>query len=251
MLVKCDAGQLEWRTLVELSRDPVALQEILDGEDTHTKNQVLFGLPSRLIAKVYLFRTIYRGSGWSFANDPDFMHVSDKPSFWDDIGEKFYGKYEGINNKHMEWADCVTGNRVITIPSGREWLIPMGSKVSRYGTESFIPWTVLTNYPNQGLGADVMMLVRLSLWKRVKASKREIKFISTVHDDIKFDCREKDVQWLVDTCHSVFADLHENIYRCWKYNWVVPMPCEVFKGMDMLNMTEVKPSNDLTYLKVS
>lgn len=247
MLVKCDAGQLEWRTLVELSRDPIALQEILDGEDTHSKNQVLFGLPSRLIAKVYLFRTIYRGSGWSFANDPDFMHVSSVPKFWDDIGEKFYSKYSGIAACHDAWKDKVLAQQPIVIPSGREWLIELG-RDKRTG-EVKIPWTVLTNYPNQGLGADVMMLVRLSLWKRVKASGREIKFISTVHDDIKFDCREKDVQWLVDTCHSVFADLHENIYRCWKYNWVVPMPCEVFKGMDMLNMVEVEPSNDLTYLR--
>lgn len=248
MLVKCDAGQLEWRTLVELSRDPIALQEILDGEDTHSKNQVLFGLPSRLIAKVYLFRTIYRGSGWSFANDPDFMHVSSVPKFWDDIGEKFYSKYSGIAACHDAWKDKVLTQQPIVIPSGREWLIELG-RDKRTG-EVKIPWTVLTNYPNQGLGADVMMLVRLSLWRRVRASGREIKFISTVHDDIKFDCREKDVQWLVDTCHSVFADLRDNIYKCWGgYNWVVPMPCEVFKGMDMLNMVEVEPSNDLTYLR--
>lgn len=247
MLVKCDAGQLEWRTLVELSRDPIALEEIINKEDTHTKNQLLFGLPTRLIAKVYLFRTIYRGNGWSFANDPDFMHVSTSPQFWDDIGEKFYSKYVGIDKQHQVWKDNVVSNQVITIPSGREWFIEM-TRDKRSG-ELKIPWTVLTNYPNQGLGADVMMLVRLSLWRRVRASGREIKFISTVHDDIKFDCREEHVQWLVDTCYQVFADLQENIKRSWNYEWVVPMTCEVFKGMDMLNMEEVKPSNDLTYLR--
>lgn len=240
MLVKCDAAQLEWRTLVELSRDPIALAEILNNEDTHTKNQHLFNLPSRLIAKIYLFRTIYRGSGWSFANDPAFMHVSTKPQFWDDIGAKFYGKYGGIDNCHQRWKDCVVGGQPISIPSGREWLISMAQD-QRTG-ELRIPWTVLTNYPNQGLGADVMMLVRLSLWRRLKASGREIKFISTVHDDIKFDTPEENVQFIADTCHQVFADLQKNIKLCWGYDWVVPMTCEVYRGNNMLDMDEVKPS---------
>ena len=243
MLVKVDAGQLEFRTLVELSRDPVALTEIIDKEDIHTKNQLLFNLPSRLISKIYLFRTIYRGSGWSFANDPQFMHVSTDPKFWDEVGEKFYAKYAGINACHERWKDCVVDGRVISIPSGREWLIPLTT--DRRG-EMKIPWTVLTNYPNQGLGADVMMLVRLELWKRLKGTG--VKFISTVHDDIKFDCEEKDVQMVVDHCYDVFSRLQGTIEQWWKYQWVVPMTCEVYKGMDMLNMEEVKPSNDLSYL---
>lgn len=56
MLVKVDAKALEWRVAVELSGDKVGLQEILDGVDNHADNQKRFGLPSRLIAKTYLFR---------------------------------------------------------------------------------------------------------------------------------------------------------------------------------------------------
>lgn len=58
MLLKVDAKalQLEWRVAVELSGDKVGLQEILDGVDSHADNQQRFGLPSRLIAKTYLFR---------------------------------------------------------------------------------------------------------------------------------------------------------------------------------------------------
>lgn len=224
---------MEWRTLVELSRDPVALAEIIDKEDTHSKNQVLFDLPSRLIAKIYLFRTIYRGSGWSFANDPAFMHVSSSPQFWDEVGEKFYTKYSGINHCHNRWKDLVLAGKPIQIPSGREWLIELGR--DRNG-DIKIPWTVLTNYPNQGLGADVMMLVRLMLWRRLKGSG--VKFISTVHDDIKFDCKEKDVQRVVDTCYEVFQDLPGQIKRVWNYEWVVPMTCETFAGMNFLDAYE-------------
>ena len=236
MLVKCDAGQLEWRTLVELSRDEVALAELLTGEDFHAKNQGVFNLPSRLIAKIYLFRTIYRGSGWSFANDPAFMHVSSNQKFWDDIGEKFYGKYSGIDRCHQKWKDLVLAQHPITIPSGREWIIELGR--DRYG-ELKIPWTVLTNYPNQGLGADVMMLVRLMLWRRLKGSG--VKFISTVHDDIKFDTPEKHVKLIADTCAEVFNDLPAQMKRVWNYEWVTPMTCEVFQGNNMLDMEKIFP----------
>lgn len=56
MFIKVDAQQLEWRVALELSRDWVGINEIIDKEDVHSKNQVAFELPSRLIAKIYLFR---------------------------------------------------------------------------------------------------------------------------------------------------------------------------------------------------
>ena len=83
MLIKIDAQQLEWRTAVWLSNDTTGIKEINSGEDAHSANEVAFGLPSRLIAKRYLFRTIFRGSGYAFSMDPDFSPVSDSPDFWD------------------------------------------------------------------------------------------------------------------------------------------------------------------------
>lgn len=76
-LLSCDAAGLEFRVVTELSNDPVALAEILNKEDIHSNNQTAFSLPSRLIAKIYLFRTIFnRGNGYAFTVDADFMHVS-------------------------------------------------------------------------------------------------------------------------------------------------------------------------------
>ena len=164
------------------------------------------------------------------------MHVSSDQKFWDNIGEKFYGKYCGIDRCHQGWKDLVVSGRPITIPSGREWIIELGR--DRYG-ELKIPWTVLTNYPNQGLGADVMMLVRLMLWRRLKGSG--VKFISTVHDDIKFDTPEKHVDLIKNTCAEVFNDLPAQMKKVWNYEWVVPMTCEVFQGNNMLDMEKIYP----------
>ena len=144
MLIQCDASQLEWRVALELSQDPVGIQEVLNKEDTHSLNEKAFSLPSRLIAKIYLFRTIFRGSGWSFANDPNFMHVSSDPAYWDNVNEKFYEKYNGLDKKHKEWAQLVASGKPITSPLGRFWPIDLGT--DKKGN-IFIPWTILTNYP--------------------------------------------------------------------------------------------------------
>jgi DNA polymerase-1 len=233
MLIQCDASQLEWRTLLELAKDQVGIDEILGGEDTHAKNQVAFDLPSRLIAKIFLFRTIYRGSGWSFANDPDFMHVSTSPDFWDEMNAKFYGKYKGIDAVHQRWKDTVMGGKVIVGPFGRSWSCP---PKRNYRGELKVPWTTLTNYPVQGTGADLMMLARIMAKKRIQDANISCDFISTVHDSIVLDCRTSELQQLREIFDSVFADLPSRIYSIFGYNWTVPMACESKFGPDMKNM---------------
>jgi DNA polymerase I len=237
MLVQVDASQLEWRTIVELSGDEVGYAEIVEGQDTHTLNQEAFGLPSRFVAKIYLFRTIYRGQGFSFANDPKFMHVSTSPKFWDDVGLKFYRKYHGIDECHKRWASSVVSRRPLVGPTGRTWDIEMGMD---YNGNSKIPWTILTNYPVQGTGADVMMVARISFARRLKMSGIPALLISTVHDSIVVDCEKKYVPSVTNLFYQVFDDLVDNLNRCFGINWRTPLGCEVKVGMDMLNMEKVE-----------
>lgn len=208
-------------------------------EDIHANNQHAFELPSRLISKIYLFRTIFRGSGWSFANDPDFMHVSANPQFWDELNIKFYTKYAGIDKQHNVWKDLVVSGRNIEGPFGRSWSISM--KRDNRG-ELKIPWTMFTNYPVQGTGADVMMFVRISAYKRIRAAKIPCDFISTVHDSIVVDTQQKYVQAIVDIFHQVFDDLPINFKAAFGYTWTVPMTCECKQGMNMKEMQKVKRS---------
>lgn len=236
MLLQADASQLEWRTILELARDWVGISEIVDGDDVHSNNEKAFKLPSRLIAKIYLFRTIFRGSGWSFANDPDFMHVSKDPQFWDNLNEKFYKKYYGIADQHQRWADEVVAGRPIQGPLGRAWTIGMNEG---FGDSRRIPWTMLSNYPVQGTGADVMMLARVSAHKRIKALGIPCDFVSTVHDSIVVDTRERYVPELVPVFHAVFADIPKNIKANFGYEWIVPMACECKTGMNMKEMKKV------------
>jgi DNA polymerase I-like protein with 3'-5' exonuclease and polymerase domains len=228
---------LEWRTLLELSQDPVGIQEVLEKQDAHALNQVAFDLPSRLIAKIYLFRTIFRGSGYAFARDPEFMHVSSDPKFWDGIGEKFYKKYNVIDKCHNDWAALVAKGLPITGPLGREWFL---SNRNAKG-ELFVPWTTLTNYPVQGTGADIMALARVSFARRLKASGLPVLLVSTVHDSIVVDCPdERYIQSIVNMFHQVFDDIPVNIKRMFGYTWTVPMDCECKIGKNMKDMEKIK-----------
>lgn len=233
MLFQVDASQLEWRTALELSHDSVGISEILGGEDTHAKNQEAFELPSRLIAKIFLFRTIFRGSGWSFANDPDFMHVSTDPAFWDGMNEKFYKKYNGLDTTHKHWKDEVLSGKPIVGPLGRSWTIPI--RRDSHG-ELKIPWTTLSNYPVQGTGADLMMLVRLSAKRRIQEAGIECDWLSTVHDSIVLDTHTRHLEQLRDIFDRVFADLPSNIWKLFRYHWTVPMTCESKYGINMKDM---------------
>lgn len=242
MLIACDASQLEWRTIVQLSQDKTAIAEIVQGQDTHALNQEALHLPSRLIAKIFLFRTIFKGSGYSFANDPDFMHVSASPKFWDEMNAKFFEKYKGIDICHKKWAEIVVQGKPLVSPLGRQWTVPM--KINFRG-EMVIPWTVLTNYPVQGTGADIMMLVRIMAYKRIKADavlSNYVVFVSTVHDSIVVDTPTAYVQNVVDIFHSCFRDLQKTILKNFNYNWNVPMDCECKMGMNMKDMKKVKPT---------
>lgn len=236
MLIACDASQLEWRTLLFLSQDQTGIREVLEKQDAHALNQVAFDLPSRLIAKIYLFRTIFRGSGYSFSRDPDFMHVSDKSSYWDSVGEKFYKKYNGIDKCHNEWASTITRGLPLVGPLGREWSISNRDKKG----ELFIPWTTLTNFPVQGTGADIVALARVSFARRLKAKGWPVLLISTVHDSIVCDCPDpKYIQPTINLFHQVFDDIPSNIKRMFGVDWNVPMDCECKIGLNMLDMKKV------------
>lgn len=241
MLVQCDASQLEWRTILELARDPVGIREVLEKQDAHALNQKALNLPTRNIAKIFLFRTIFRGNGYSFANDPNFMHVSASPKFWDEMNRKFFEKYHVIDYCHKKWSEYVLNGQPIPGPLGRSWSCPL--RVDERTGEMKIPWTTLSNYPVQGTGADIMMLVRIMAYKRIKNDpilRDFVVFVSTVHDSIVVDCPVQFVKGVVAIFESCFADIPKMIKNNFGYDWIVPMNCECKQGMNMKDMEKIK-----------
>lgn len=232
MLIQCDASQLEWRAALELSQDSVGIQEILNGEDTHSLNEKAFQLPSRLIAKIYLFRTIFRGTGYSFSVDNDFMHVSSDPAYWDDVNTKFYAKYRGLDKKHHDWKTELENTGRIVGPFGRFWIVPV---INKYGK---LNWTQWTNYPVQGTGADIMALARVSFKNKLfkQSWSHLVKLVSSVHDSLVVDAPSELLEPIAALFYETFKDLQANIKKIFDYEWKVPLACEVKFGPNMKDM---------------
>lgn len=240
-IVNADTKSLEWISYLFISQDKVGIEEWLafcDNpklNDIHTKNQKDLNLVSRLIAKIFLFRCIYRGPAFAYSMDPDFANVSKSPKFWQGIIDKFFDKYRGLNACHTKLIQEVTRTGQTVSPFGRvhqhekkkgEWYIPD-----------------ITNHINQGCGADVMVVARVLAFKRWKDLGLEGHFISTVHDSIVMDVPDDNVKAAAKMLFGVFKDLPKAISQAYKVNWNLPLLCEIGYGPNQKDLTEIKESD--------
>lgn len=238
MLINLDAKALEWVAAVYLSQDTVGLQELKDNVDIHSVNQAAFHLPSRLIAKKYLFRMIYGGSAWSYANDIEFQAVSTKPAYWQNVIDKTYEKYEGLGKWHNKLQKEVSLTGKLVMPTGRVYTYTR-KKSERTGEMKW-PVTTILNYPVQGFGADLMTIIRISLHKRLRKAGLKALLLCTVHDSILIDCIMEEVDDVIKIIFKVFEDLPRNFEKIFGVVLNVELKVEVQVGKDWKNMIDIK-----------
>ena len=243
MIVNVDAKALEWCTELFLSQDKVGIDEwqgVIDDptkNDIHRANQTAFNLPSRLIAKVFLFRWIYRGSAYAYSMDNDFKGVSRKVDFWQEVIDRYYNKYSGIYDFHIRIIKEAKKNGVLTSPFGRSY-----NYAPTKNWRGELVWSEpdITNYINQGLGADVMAVARVVIRQRMKREGLKSKLILTVHDSVVADCPDVEVKAVASLFDLTFRELPKLITQAYGVDWNVPMLGEVSVGPNMLELTEVK-----------
>ena len=249
MIINADAKSLEWVVGSYLSKDGLAYEEIFAGVDIHTVNQIAFKLPGwkdaaqglktkdaafgRLIAKIFLFRLMYGGSAYSYANDPEFTSVSTSEKYWQKVIDAFYDKYKGFANWHISIVQEVTTTGKLVMPTGRIYTFERDSRGDW-------PITTIKNYPVQGLGADIMSLVRVSFSRRFLEKGFVGKQINTVHDSIVVDAPSNEVEAIAKLFHEVFRDLPANFERVFKVPFDLPLRAEVSCGNNMKQLTEIE-----------
>ena len=237
MLLNADAKALEWVCAAYLSQDKTAIQEIHGKIDQHTDNQTRFGLPSRLIAKTFVFRLIYGGSAFSYANDPNFKEIGDE-TYWQHVIDQFYKKYTGLKAWHDEIFLRAKKDNKLTMPTGRTYdYLP---EINSQGNLKY-PRTRILNYPVQGLGADLMAIARVSLRNRL-AGVEGVKLINTVHDSIMLDydpkvCYTNSIVEIVNNC---FNDIPKNFNMLFGKDFNLPMRVDIQTGSSWGNLEDVK-----------
>lgn len=232
-LVNGDVSGLELVTAAQLSGDQVLKKEIrTNTKQIHTDNQNRFGLPTRTIAKIFVFRLLYGGSAYSYAHDPDFGEVGFSQKQWQNVIDEFYDKYQGIKTWHEGLIREFWEKRRIEIPSGRFYPL----ELNKYGKP---PETVIKNYPVQGFGADLVKLARLEFMKQLKASKLEAKFICTIHDSLVADCPSVEVDAVARLLKNSIEKVPNLCKQVWDYNFDLPLTCEIQVGNNKKDMKEL------------
>lgn len=233
MFVNCDASSLEVNCAAFLSQDKVLIDEIKNGLDIHSRNQEAFGLPSRLIAKILVFRILFGGTEHSFARDPDFTCVSSSKEYWVKVLEKFYSKYKGLAQWHTEIVQEVIQTGELKVKTGRRYSFIRNERGDW-------PVTNIKNYSVQGLGADLMAIARVDFAKRFWNSEIEGKLRITVHDSIVVDVPKKDVDRVCQLYYDVFRDIPRNFKSIFGVEYNLELGCEIKTGPDMGHLEKVK-----------
>jgi DNA polymerase I-like protein with 3'-5' exonuclease and polymerase domains len=242
IIIEADARQLEWRVAVWLSQDKVGMEEIRNGVDAHSDNQKRFKLPSRLIAKTYLFRLIYGGSAYSYANDPNFTEASSSEKFWQGVIDETYAKYYGLARWHKSLMHEATTTGRVVIPTGR--IYEFEPKMKRGSMEW--PRTDILNYPVQGMAAELVAIARVAAYNRYQNTswKEKVKFINTVHDSIILDADvDEGSELMYNICiwlEKVYEDINGNFYRMFKKELNVEMAGEIKYGPTWGDLKEFK-----------
>jgi DNA polymerase I-like protein with 3'-5' exonuclease and polymerase domains len=256
LILKADAKQLEWRVKAYLSRDPIAIEEILAGVDMHSVNQAAFGLPSRLIAKVYVFRQIFadafsemgfRRPAYAYANDVEFMAVSPSVKFWTKVTEEFYHKYKGMYQHGLNLIEEVYRTGKVVNPTGRAYEF---SLVRNRRGEPDLPRTQILNYPVQGLAAELMCLARVVLRKRLIKQgyyRNGVLLINTVHDDIELDVDNNPelIYNISIELENLFNELPKLFEEYYGVEFDVPLAGEVSYGPNLKDLKEFKREENI------
>lgn len=97
----------------------------------------------------------------------------------------------------------------------------------------------ICNHINQGCGADVMAVARVSCYNKWKQNNMTGKLISTVHDSLVADVPEEEIMKAAHIFNEVYRDLPLNISKCYKVNWTLPLICETTYGPTMADEMEI------------
>ena len=234
MIVNVDGKALEWYAGTYLSGCPVAWDELVNDYDIHSANQEAFGLPSRLIAKKFLFRLIFGGTEYSYANDPDFTHVSTSQKYWKRAIDKFHEKYYGWSDWWVRlMQEATTTGKIVNPVTGRTYQYEKNWRGEW-------PETTIKNYIVQGFAADLMSIARVSFHRRFHNEGISGLIVNTVHDSIVVDVQKKDVDKTVEMFYNVFDDLPTNVEKLFGTEFTLPLRCEVSIGPNMYDLEEVK-----------
>lgn len=100
----------------------------------------------------------------------------------------------------------------------------------------------IINYPVQGLGADLVAIGRVTMWRRlgkIIESEYPLLFVSTVHDSVDIDVNlglDKPMERCYTICRIIknsIRDIPLNFYRLFGQEFDLPIDAEIKYGNNL------------------
>ena len=227
-ITEADYAQLEFRVAAALSKDEVALQDILNGVDAHgTTAELLtgYGQPTtRQEAKTHTFKPLYGGTS---GTDAEQAYYRD-----------FLRRYKGIAEWHKKLVAISTKFKSLSLPTGREYRFPWAIKNER----GYISGTTkIKNYPVQGFAtADIVPIATINLYNLMKKNKVKSLIINEVHDSIVVDTYPKEEGLIAKLMCKAMLGVIDTLKEDFNYTLGVPLEVEVKNGTNWLSMEKIR-----------
>jgi DNA polymerase-1 len=226
-ILEADFAQLEFRTAAYLSQDKIAMKEINDGFDVHSYTASVITesgqKTSRQEAKAHTFAPLYGATGFGRTNAEAKYY------------EQFTQKYKGVASWHSRLAKEALETRMITTPSGRQFLFP---DVERRMNGTVSHFTQIKNYPVQSFAtADVVPLVLIEIDKALDRYNSCV--VNTVHDSIVIDIHPQETEDVLNIIRNMNRTLNNLINITFKIDFNVPLLLEAKIGDNWLDTKDV------------
>jgi DNA polymerase I-like protein with 3'-5' exonuclease and polymerase domains len=158
-----------------------------------------------------------------------FNGISSSEKFWQRGIDTFYDKYKGLHKWHTKIVQEVTTTGRLVMPTGR---------IYTYQKDKRGEWprTTILNYPVQGLGADLMMIGRISFFRRLSMSGLTALLVSSIHDSLVVDSPTEVCYNICKILKESIQDIPMNFERLFGVPFNLPIRSEITIGPNKKDM---------------
>ena len=228
ILISADYNQIEMRILADLADVKELKKAFKNNEDIHslTASQV-FNVPLNKInndlrrkAKAINFGIIYGITQYGLAKQ---ISVTNNEAL--EFINAYFKKFPEIKNYMQSTIKTCRGSGFVQNIFGRRIHI-RGINDKNFSVRSFQERAAI-NAPIQGSAADIMRLAMVNIDKEIEKDKKfKTKILLQIHDELIFECEEKDKNYIKNKVRKLMASITESE----QHKFSVPLEVSVNSG---------------------
>ncbi len=209
-LISADYSQIELRVLAHVADIPQLKKAFADGLDIHAMTaSEMFGVPIkgmdpqvRRRAKAINFGIIYGISAFGLANQ---LSISREEA--GDYIKTYFKRFPGIRDYMDRTKKAARDQGYVETVFGRRCHFPRIN--SPNASERAFLERAAINAPIQGAAADIIRRAMARMHQALADAKLSAKMLLQVHDELIFECRDKEVEAAMDVVKHVMEKAPE------------------------------------------